>query len=90
MNIWMTLNKALELYPQRVGVIGGDRAFTYAEIGDRVRGLARFFQARGIQPGDRISILEVNSHAYLETYYAAAGMIPEPAGWWPQHALPPW
>ena len=70
----MTLNKALELYPQRVGVIGGDRAFTYAEIGDRVRGLARFFQARGIQPGDRISILEVNSHAYLETYYAAAGI----------------
>jgi acyl-CoA synthetase (AMP-forming)/AMP-acid ligase II len=70
----MTLNKALELYPDRVGVVDGDRSFTYADIGDRVTGLARFFQARGIQTGDRISILEVNSHAFLEAYYAAAGI----------------
>ncbi len=74
MDIWLTLNKALELYPDRIGVVDGDRSFTYGQIGDRVKGLARFFKARAIQPGDRISILEVNSHAFLETYYAAAGI----------------
>jgi acyl-CoA synthetase (AMP-forming)/AMP-acid ligase II len=36
--------------------------------------LARFFQAQAIKPQDRISILEVNSAAFLETYYAAAGI----------------
>ncbi len=46
----MTLKKALDLYPDRVGVVDGDRSFTYAEIGDRVTGLARFFQAQAIQP----------------------------------------
>ena len=74
MDIWLTLKKALELYPDRIGVVDGDRAFTYSQIGDRVKSLTTFFQARKIQPGDRISILEVNSHAFLETYYAAAGI----------------
>jgi len=74
LDIWLTLKKALDLYPDRIAIVDGDRSFTYAEIGDRVKGLARFFQAQGIQPADRISILEVNSHAFLETYYAAAGI----------------
>jgi fatty-acyl-CoA synthase len=74
LDIWMTLKKALDLYPDRVAVVDGDRSFTYSEIGSRVCGLARFFQTQGIQPEDRISILEVNSHAFLETYYAAAGI----------------
>lgn len=74
MDIWMTLKKALDLYPDRVAVVDGDRSFTYTEIGERVKGLARFFRTQGIQPGERISVLEVNSHAFLETYYAAAGI----------------
>jgi acyl-CoA synthetase (AMP-forming)/AMP-acid ligase II len=74
LDIWLTLKKAQDLYPDRIGIVDGDRSFTYAETGTRVKGLARFFQNRGIQPGDRISILEVNSHAFLEAYYAAAGI----------------
>lgn len=70
----MTLKKAVEFYPAKTAVVDGDRTFTYRQIGERVAGLARFFQALGIEPEDRISILEVNSHAYLETYYAAAGI----------------
>jgi fatty-acyl-CoA synthase len=70
----MTLRKARDLYPDKVAVVDGDRSFTYARIGERVNALARFFQARDIKPRDRISILEVNSLAFLETYYAAAGI----------------
>jgi acyl-CoA synthetase (AMP-forming)/AMP-acid ligase II len=73
-NIWMTLVKALDLYPEKIGVIDGGRSYTYRQVGERVAGLARYFQKQRIQPLDRISILEVNSHAFLETYYAAAGM----------------
>jgi len=70
----MTLKKAVEFYPSKTAVVDGRLSFTYSQIGERVAGLARFFQARGIEPADRISILEVNSHACLETYYAAAGI----------------
>ena len=70
----MTLRKARELYPDKVAVVDGERSLTYARIGERVDALARFFQARAIKPQDRISILEVNSLAFLETYYAAAGI----------------
>jgi fatty-acyl-CoA synthase len=73
-NIWMTLKKALDLYPEKIAVIDGGRKYNYQQIGERVAGLARFFQTRGIQQEDRISILEVNSHAFLETYYATAGI----------------
>ena len=70
----MTLRKARDLYPDKVAVVDGDRSLTYARMGERVNALARFFQARDINPQDRISILEVNSLAFLETYYAAAGI----------------
>ena len=74
MNIWMTLSKAVSLYPQKIGVVDGEVRLTYGQVGDRVGGLAQFFQARGIRSFERISILEVNSHQFLETYYAAAGI----------------
>ncbi len=73
MNIWMTLQKALDLYPEKIGVIDGDRSFTYRQIGERVCALAEFFKNRGIAAKDCISILDVNSHTFLEVYYAAAG-----------------
>ncbi len=74
MNIWMTLQKAATLYPQKIGVVDGELRFTYAQVGERVGALARFFQAQGIRAAERISILQVNSHEFLETYYAAAGI----------------
>lgn len=72
MNIWMTLAKALALYPHKIGVVDGKTRLSYAQVGERVKALAGFFQAKGIRPGDRIAVLELNSHRFLETYYAAA------------------
>ena len=74
MDIWITLKKAVDFYPEKTAVVDGQRAFTYTQIRDRVAALARFFQAQAIGQEDRISILEVNSHAFLEVYYAAAGI----------------
>jgi fatty-acyl-CoA synthase len=74
MNIWMTLSKAVSLYPQKIGVVDGDMRLTYAQVGERVGALARFLQESGIRSGERVAILELNSHRFLETYYAAAGL----------------
>ena len=40
MNIWMTLAKALDLYPEKIGVIDGGQSYTYRQVGERVAGLA--------------------------------------------------
>lgn len=74
MDIWTTLKKTTALYPEKIAIVDGDRSFTYPQIEARAGALARFFQSQGIEPKDRLSILEVNSHAFLETYYAAAGI----------------
>jgi fatty-acyl-CoA synthase len=74
MNIWEILSKAVCMYPDKTGVVDGERRLTYAEVGKRIAGLARFFQAQGLRPQERISILEVNSLPFLEAYYAAAGI----------------
>jgi fatty-acyl-CoA synthase len=74
LNIWSLLSAAAASHEDRVAVEDGERRFTYGEVERRAAGLARFFLARGIVPGDRIAILEVNSYAFLEAYYAAAGI----------------
>jgi fatty-acyl-CoA synthase len=74
MNIWLTLQKAVSGYPAKIGVVDGDQRLTYAQVGERVGALARFFRSRGVGRGDRLSILHVNSHEFLETYFAAAGL----------------
>jgi acyl-CoA synthetase (AMP-forming)/AMP-acid ligase II len=74
LDIWMTLKKAVDFFPNKTAVVDGQRVFTYTQIWDRVSALARFFQVQAIKPEDRISILEINSHVFLETYYAAAGI----------------
>jgi|YNPNPStandDraft_1061719.scaffolds.fasta_scaffold19270_2 acyl-CoA synthetase (AMP-forming)/AMP-acid ligase II len=74
MNIWMTLQKALELYPEKIGVVDGQKRLTYEEVGFRASCLALFLRDRGISKGDRVAILEFNSHRFLEAYYALAAL----------------
>ncbi len=74
MEIWTTLSRAVQLYPHKVGLIDAGLLFTYREVGERVCALANFLRSRGVGLGDRIAILHVNSHQFLEMYYAAAGI----------------
>jgi non-ribosomal peptide synthetase component E (peptide arylation enzyme) len=50
-NVYMTLRKALDFYPEQIAVIDGKRSYTYRQIGKRVAGLARFLKSQGIQTG---------------------------------------
>ena len=67
-----TLQRAFSLFPERLAVIDGEVRLTYRELTERVQRLAAALRARGLQPGDRVAIVDWNSHRYLETYYACA------------------
>ena len=73
MDIQRILSETAERHPGRTAVISGSRSYTYAELRERVAALARIIRSAGIAPGDRVAILERNTHAFLETYFAAAG-----------------
>jgi fatty-acyl-CoA synthase len=56
----------------RVALIDGDRRLTYTEFDRRTDQLAQALRTSGVQQGDRMAGLMVNSAAFLETMFAAA------------------
>jgi long-chain acyl-CoA synthetase len=72
LSISHVLARARAMYSDRLAVWDGDNRLTYQELGQRVDALAGALKALGLQKGDRIAILDVNSQRYLECYYAAA------------------
>src|SRR5688572_11188962 len=70
MNLWLSLNKALTLYADKVAIIDRDTRLTYSQVGLRIASLAEFLQSLGIKKGDVITIAAPNCHEYYETYFA--------------------
>src|SRR6056297_4208214 len=66
------LDRARRYYGEMDAVISttGER-YTYDELGDRVDRLSAALQARGIEKGDRVAVLDPNTHYQLETAYAS-------------------
>jgi fatty-acyl-CoA synthase len=63
------LHRAVNLYGNKIGVICGNRRFTYAEFGQRCERLATALEASGLRPGERVAYLSFNNHQLLEGYY---------------------
>ncbi|MHB8671585.1 MAG: long-chain-fatty-acid--CoA ligase [Acidimicrobiales bacterium] len=62
---------ALERQADRVGFHDGDHHATWATHGDRVLRLANALGSElGVAKGDRVAVLAVNSHRYMELYHA--------------------
>ena len=53
-------------------MVDGELRYTYAQAIERARRLAAALAGLGAQPGDRIAVLDRNSHRYLEAYFACA------------------
>ena len=66
------LERAVRFFPDREALVDGDVRLTYRQLGDRVARLANGLKALGLQSGDRVAILDWNSHRYAEAYYACA------------------
>jgi long-chain acyl-CoA synthetase len=60
------LHRALQQSPDSIAVRFGDRQRTFREFGKRVARLAGALQSLGMQPGDRVAMLALNSARYLE------------------------
>jgi fatty-acyl-CoA synthase len=63
------MHRAVDLYGKKVGIVCGERRFTYAEFGARCERLATALIAEGIRPGDRVAYLSFNNHQLLEGYF---------------------
>lgn len=67
-----TLYQALRRYPRAVATLCGSTQKTYEEFSERVCRLANGLAALGLEKGDRIAVLMLNCHRFLEIYYASA------------------
>jgi acyl-CoA synthetase (AMP-forming)/AMP-acid ligase II len=66
MYLTQLLHRAVQQHPDRIAVRASQVAFTFLEFADRVARLAGALQSLGLRAGDRVAMLSLNSHRYLE------------------------
>jgi long-chain acyl-CoA synthetase len=74
------LEQSARAYPDKVALIHGGARATYDEVNGKANLVARYLLGKGLEPGDRVSILMENSLDYVVSYYGvlkAAG-VPVP------------
>jgi long-chain acyl-CoA synthetase len=64
------LEEAARRQPQRDALIAGKVRFTWAELAERTRQLARHLELEKVAAGDRVGLLLPNSAAFALGYYA--------------------
>jgi long-chain acyl-CoA synthetase len=64
------VRRAERLHPTRAAVVCDEHRMTYREFGTRVRKAAGALRALGVGKGDRVAVLLLNCHRYLELYGA--------------------
>jgi fatty-acyl-CoA synthase len=60
--------------PNKLGIVCGDTAWTYAEFDALVSRLAAGLSGIGVKPGDRVAVLARNSHGFAALRFALARM----------------
>jgi fatty-acyl-CoA synthase len=73
-------DRAETYFGDKVGVVDGDRRFTYRQFGERTHRLANTLVELGVEAGDRVSFITYNTHQLLEAYYGVleAGAVLNP------------
>ncbi|AQL41593.1 long-chain fatty acid--CoA ligase [Halorientalis sp. IM1011] len=66
------LDRARRHYGDEEAVVAttGER-YSYDELGERADGFSAFLQDRGIEKGDRVAVLDPNTHYHLEAAYGS-------------------
>ncbi len=80
MHLTQGLHRALQATPTQIATVDRDRKRTFAEHGDRIARFAAGLRDLGIEPGDRVAILSLNSDRYAEYLLAVpwAGAVVNP------------
>lgn len=71
MNLSALLAQTAALFPDRPGLIQGERQWTWREINARVDALVQGLREMGMQPGDKLLVQSRNSLAMFESCWAA-------------------
>ncbi|WP_426415138.1 acyl-CoA synthetase [Aestuariirhabdus sp. LZHN29] len=66
MQLTQSLHRNISQRPDQIAVIDGGTRYTYHELGLRVASAASAFRQLGINDGERVAILSLNSTTYLE------------------------
>ncbi len=66
--------RAVTEYGSKVGIVDGDKRFTYREYGERCDRLSNALTSLGVERGERVAWLGYNSHQLLEAYYGVVQM----------------
>jgi fatty-acyl-CoA synthase len=64
------LERAAIAFPEKIGVVHGDRRMTYREIADAATRIAGALRAVGLQPGDRVAYVCPNLPEMLVAHFA--------------------
>ena len=87
MEITQPLHRAIQLTPDRAHTVRGARQRTVAEAGERIARLAGALLELGVQPGDRVAILSLNSDVFHEALlgipWAGGVVVPVNFRWSP-------
>jgi len=80
MQLTQPLHKALIERPNAEALVCRGRRSTWAQLADRVARLAAVLRAHGVQPGDRVGVLALNSDHTVEALHAIwwAGAVINP------------
>ncbi|HEU5376717.1 MAG TPA: fatty acid--CoA ligase [Ktedonobacteraceae bacterium] len=74
MNIAQGLAHAKKVAGTHEAIVCGSTRYTWEEFDQRTDALARGLAGLGVQRGERVAVLMLNCHRYLELYYACARM----------------
>ena len=82
-NIGLFLAKRARLEPDKIGLIFEGREITYRDWNARTNRVANGFAGLGVQPGDRVGLLLMNTPEFLECFFGLAriGAIVVPLNW---------
>jgi fatty-acyl-CoA synthase len=71
------LERSAAVFPEKTAVIDGERRLSWGELRERVRRLAIGLQAAGIDRGDRVAFLCLNTTELLEAHFGvpASGAV---------------
>ncbi|HUC51577.1 MAG TPA: acyl-CoA synthetase [Xanthobacteraceae bacterium] len=70
MNLAYFLRQTAKRYPHEIGLVWGERTWTWAEIDHRVDAMVLALTARGIAKGDRVLVQSKNCNQMFEAMFA--------------------
>ena len=73
-------DRAARFFGDKIGVVDGEKQFTYRAFAERTHRLANALRGLGVADGDRVSLITYNTHQLLEAYYGVieAGAVLNP------------